>query len=405
MIIITSTILAVIAIAAMFYIYKGMMRVQKEYLHILDQELDDLKTNLNNNLPELSKGGATFCVLNRRDMNLVFDEDWARKVGLPQAKWVIPEFRKMCNADSVDVFEKWIGQYVYLKDPVNRRLRFHLTFDGGKTYHWWELIYVLIEGASDAKIFPGLFINIDDVIAVENSIDQARNILYQTEMKQTYLASINHDLRTPINAIAGFASLLVKQYDDFSDEERKSFAELVESNSEILMQLLADFSDTNCNDIEKMKFKPRNKSVSDFINVVYQTNKIICPSHIKFNLEMDKSVGDKVICVDSKRMEQVINNFLSNSFKFTQVGFVTLGWKYLADTNEVELYVTDSGIGIKKENIDNLFTRFYKIHEHARGTGLGLNICKNIVEKQDGVIGVESTYGKGSTFYCRFKAV
>lgn len=252
--------------------------------------------------------------------------------------------------------------------------------------------------------FYALLVNIDPVIDIESSIDDARNKIYQTELKQTFLASVNHDLRTPINAIAGFASLLVEQYDDLSEEDRMQFADIVEENSQILLQLLADINDVNLDDIEKIKFKPRNKSVSELINLIYQTNKVICPSHLKFSLDVDEKQDDKTIFVDAKRVEQVINNFLSNSFKFTRTGFVKLGWKYISETNEVEMFVTDTGIGIKKENFDNLFGRFFKIHEHANGTGLGLNICKNIVEKQDGTIGVDSVYGKGSTFYCRFKA-
>lgn len=405
MILILSIILSLVAIAAMLYIYYGMLATQKEYLQTLRKELNDSKDELFAVLPELKKGLAATCVIDRKNMNMVFDERCAKLMKLPHAKWVVPEFREICNPDSYDVFEKWIGQYTLMTDPVNRRLRFHLTFDGGKTYHWYELVYVLNEETKEDTEFPSIFINIDDVIAIESSIDQARDILYQTELKQTFLASINHDLRTPINAIAGFASLLVNQYDDLSDEDKNTFADVVESNSEILLQLLSDFSDTNCNDIEKMKFKPREKSVIELVNIIYQTNKVICPSHIRFNLEMPESQEDKVINVDTKRLEQVINNFLSNSFKFTQAGFVSVGWKYLDDTGEVELFVKDSGIGIREENIGNLFDRFFKVHEHARGTGLGLNICKKMVEKQQGVIGVDSVYGRGSKFYCRFKAV
>lgn len=387
----------------MIYTYYSIKSMLTMHLQTLQKELADARNDVSLLLPQLEAGRAGFCTLDRKNMEMIFSKADAERMKLPGNFWVIDNFRKICAPDCLDVFEKWIGQYVYLFDPVNRRLRFHLTLDGGKTYQWWELIYALDEKTRADMFFYALFVNVDSVIDIESSIDDARNKIYQTELKQTFLASVNHDLRTPINAIAGFASLLVEQYDDLSEEDRMQFADIVEENSQILLQLLADINDVNLDDIEKIKFKPRNKSVSELINLIYQTNKVICPSHLKFSLDVDEKQDDKTIFVDAKRVEQVINNFLSNSFKFTRTGFVKLGWKYISETNEVEMFVTDTGIGIKKENFDNLFGRFFKIHEHANGTGLGLNICKNIVEKQDGTIGVDSVYGKGSTFYCRFK--
>lgn len=387
----------------MIYTYYSINSMLTMHLQTLQKELADARNDVSLLLPQLEAGRAGFCTLDRKNMEMIFSKADAERMKLPDNFWVIEKFRKICAPDCLDVFEKWIGQYVYLFDPVNRRLRFHLTLDGGKTYQWWELIYALDEKTRANMFFYALLVNIDPVIDIESAIDDARNRIYHTELKQTFLASINHDLRTPINAIAGFASLLVEQYDDLSEEDRMQFADIVEENSNVLLQLLADINDVNLDDIEKIKFKPRNKSVSELINLIYQTNKVICPSHLKFSLDVDEKQDDKTIFVDAKRVEQVINNFLSNSFKFTRTGFVKLGWKYISETNEVEMFVTDTGIGIKKENFDNLFDRFFKIHEHANGTGLGLNICKNIVEKQDGTIGVDSVYGKGSTFYCRFK--
>lgn len=404
MIITCTFVTVIIAIVAMQYIYTSMVRLLTDQLETLDARLAEQKARLIEVMPEFASGQAATWSVDRKNLLMVFDPHHARQIGLPHAEWDVPTFRHLCNPDCYDVFDKWIGKYNLLTDPVCRRLRFHITTDEGKTYHWWELIYILSDKTSHNQIMYGLFINRDDVIDKESFIDDARNTIYQTELKQTFFASINHDLRTPINAIAGFAELLVEQYDDLSEEERMSFADIVQANGEILLQLLADINDVNCNDINKMRFKMRNKSVSEIINMVYHTNKVICPSHLKLNLETEQNHEDKTIYVDPKRVEQVVNNFLSNSFKFTQVGFVNVGWRYIDDTGEVELYVSDTGIGIKEENIPNLFKQFFKVHEHAHGTGLGLNICKSIVEKQDGVIGVESVYGKGSKFYCRFKA-
>ena len=97
-----------------------------------------------------------------------------------------------------------------------------------------------------------------------------------------------------------------------------------------------------------------------------------------------------------------MNNFLSNAFKFTPEGSVTIGWKKIADTTEVEFYCQDTGIGVSEENVKHLFDRFYKVSEKSIGTGLGLNISRTIIEKQGGIIGVESKIGHGSRFWFRF---
>lgn len=405
MTLIFSCILAFISVAAMTFMYHCVAETMESTLKKLQNELKAANDKLLEIMPELNSGKAATWKIDRKTMVMTFNNDYHERMGMPRPDWDVPTFRQICNSDCLDVFNKWIGQYSKLTDAVLRRLRFHITNDGGKTYHWWELIYNLDDITSKVQYMHGIFINIDDVVDIESTIDDARNVLYEFDLKQTFFASINHDLRTPLNAIAGFANLLALQYEDLSDEDRKSFADIVETNGDMLMQLLSDFSATNCNDIDNIKFKPRNKSVRDLINMVFRTNKVICPSHLKFMLDIEDNMEDKTVFVDTKRIEQVINNFLSNSFKFTQAGFIKLGWKYIEKTNEVEMFVTDTGTGIKKENIDKLFNQYFKIHEHAHGTGLGLNICKKIVEKQNGSIGVDSVFGKGSTFYCRFKAV
>lgn len=405
MIIYLSCVMAFVAIGAMLYMYRCVVRSLHGSLMKLQEERKEACRDVAELLPGLASGQAATWQIDRKALVLTFDGDCHERMGMAHSVWNVADFRKLCNQDCLDVFDKWIGQYSKLTNAVCRRLRFHLTLDGGKSYHWWELVYNLDNFTSKLQDMHGVFVNIDHVVEVESAIDDARNKMYESELKQTFFASINHDLRTPLNAIAGFANLLAVQYDELSDEDRKSFAEIVKINGDMLMKLLGDINVTNCNDIDNMKFKPRNKSVRELLDVVYLTNKVICPSHLHFILESDKSLDDKHIYVDSKRIEQVINNFLSNSFKFTQVGFVKLGWRYLPDTSEVEIYVSDSGTGIKEENIERLFDQYFKINEHAHGTGLGLNICKKIVDKQGGTIHVDSKSGEGSTFFCRFKEV
>ncbi len=141
-------------------------------------------------------------------------------------------------------------------------------------------------------------------------------------------------------------------------------------------------------------------SVCKLVNDCYNTNRIIAPSHLAFYLDMDDP--DVIVNIDMTRTKQVVNNFLSNAFKFTTEGSITLGWRYVEDTEGmIEVYVKDTGIGVPADKVDKIFDRYSKVNENDKGTGLGLNISKTIIEKQGGTIGVESEFGKGSKFFFR----
>lgn len=398
-------IILILAFALIGALYHCARKLMTDQLKEKQKEADYLKQALQRVLPGITDGSVITAHINRVDLFMIFDEEMAKKAGMPTNVWGYNSFRQILHTDCMNVFEMWIFQYTQLHNPVVRRLRFHLTFDGGKTYQWWELIYWLNEDTVNDKWFDGLFVNIDKVKSIENAIEDAHKKVFEVEMKEALLATINHDLRTPLNAVSGFATLLTQQYEDFSDEERQEFSSIVCSNSESMLKLMDDIKSMSQDEIADKGFRPMRKSVSELMNFCYNTNRIICPPHLAFEFSTPVDVRDKDINVDSKRVERVINNFISNAFKFTAVGKVVLGWKYLAETKEVEIFVSDTGIGIAKENQDKVFEEYLKINEHAHGTGLGLNICKQIVKKHGGQIGLTSELGKGSTFYCRFKTI
>lgn len=386
-------------------LYVMVRRFLMEFLRQKEKENEVLEEDIYSLLPGVKDGNALTCRINRIDLIMLFDKEAAKKAGMPTHRWTLDSFRKILHSDCLNVFEMWIYHYTQLHNPVERRLRFHITLDEGKSYQWWELIYKLDETSVNDKWINGLFVNIDKVIAIENAVDDAQKKIYEVEMKEAMLATVNHDLRTPLNAVAGFSTLLAEQYDDFSEEERKDFSQIVCSNSESMLNLMNLIKSMSDSEIAEKSFRPMAKSVSELLNFCYTTNKIICPSHLSFHLETPVDEEDKFVNIDTMRIERVINNFLSNAFKFTPVGEVTLGWRHLDAEGQVEIYVSDTGIGIAKENQNKVFDEYTKLNEHAYGSGLGLNICKQFVEKHGGEIGLISELGHGSTFYCRFKTV
>lgn len=293
------------------------------------------------------------------------------------------------------------------------RIRLCLSFNEGKTWEWFEIIFnSTLETARTWKI-SGLFQNIDDVVAKEKEMREAHQQVSDMELKESFLANISHDLRTPLNAVTGFSNLLTMPEDEMplSDEERQGFCDIIHQNSEMMLTMINSVVDNTIEGVAEIKMKLLPLSVHNLIEECYRTNAILAPSNLDFKQE--HAEPDTYISIDVHRTKQVINNFISNAFKFTTNGSITIGWKYVdkngnppADEEKwVEIYVSDTGIGISQTDQQHLFDRFYKVKEHDKGTGLGLNISQTIIEKQDGKIGVTSELGKGSTFWIRLKEI
>ncbi|WP_317469604.1 sensor histidine kinase [Bacteroides hominis] len=172
--------------------------------------------------------------------------------------------------------------------------------------------------------------------------------------------------------------------------------ESIHRNNELLLKLVNDILEISRIESGYMSFKYDDYPLATLINDTYQTHKVLISQNINFILE--ESGEDIIVHLDKDRLIQVITNLLNNAVKFTQEGYIKLGWKYLSQNEEVEIYVEDSGIGIPQSEQKMIFNRFYKQNEFAQGTGLGLSICKVIVEKLQGRLSLQSTAGVGSRF-------
>ena len=214
------------------------------------------------------------------------------------------------------------------------------------------------------------------------------------ESKTLFLANMSHEIRTPLNAIVGFAGLLANA----SEAERNSYVEIIKGNTNMLLQLVNDildmskieagtlefiYSDTDVNQIMRELegiFRLRLEEADSPVRIVFEPCLPVCFIHTEKN-----------------RVSQVLSNFLSNAFKYTKEGTITLGYKVRED--DIYFYVQDTGTGIPAENVDKVFERFMKLDAKKQGTGLGLSISQTIIKKLGGEIGVFSEYGKGSTFW------
>nr|AGS52656.1 putative hybrid sensor and regulator [uncultured bacterium contig00045] len=223
------------------------------------------------------------------------------------------------------------------------------------------------------------------------------------QLKSRFLAMVSHEIRTPMNAIIGMAELALRESD--TDARTRNILTIKQAGSNLLA-IINDILDFSKIEAGKLDITPAEYSVSTLLNdVVSIISMRTDDTQIDFTVKVDGSIP-KTLIGDETRVRQAILNLLTNAVKYTEKGFVTLGlYGSFADdgeTVELTIEVADSGIGIKPENIDKLFTDFTQF-EHARnkgveGVGLGLAITSSIVKTMGGHIAVESEYGKGSTF-------
>lgn len=204
---------------------------------------------------------------------------------------------------------------------------------------------------------------------------------------------MSHEIRTPLNAIVGFSNIMAETDDA---EERKKFQDIINKNNDLLLQLISDILDLSKIESGILSFQKANmnlKEICSEITILYTTNSA---SSIKFIY--DANLHPEVfLYTDSQRVIQVLSNLITNAYKFTHTGSITLS--YRVEGEKVRISVADTGIGIAPQYHNEIFQRFIKVDNFSQGTGLGLPICKTIIEALGGEIGICSESGKGSTFW------
>jgi PAS domain S-box-containing protein len=232
--------------------------------------------------------------------------------------------------------------------------------------------------------------------------DEARKA---SEAKNLFLANMSHEIRTPVTGILGMSEILGKTE---LNPKQAEYLEIINSSSKILLTLINDILDISKIEAGKLQLKKSNFSIRDSINTV---KTLVQPGLIEKNnklaIEVDESIP-KIIYSDKMRFEQILMNLVNNALKFTDNGTITIRIKNLPNENgSLKIDVSDTGIGISQEDQSKLFQKFQQIDSHpeksANGSGLGLYICKKLVNLLEGDIGVLSTPGKGSTFWFTFR--
>lgn len=227
----------------------------------------------------------------------------------------------------------------------------------------------------------------------ENELRIAKEKAEESDrLKSAFLANMSHEIRTPLNAIVGFSGLLSMTD---NPEERDEYINIINSNNDLLLQLINDILDLAKIEAGTLEFVSSDVDVNQLFSDIEQTSRIKASEGVQVSF-VEKLPHCKLY-IDKNRLSQVITNFINNALKFTQEGSIQFGYRHR--DNMLYFYVTDTGCGITREEVGRVFNRFVKLNSFAQGTGLGLSICQMIIKKMHGEIGVESEYGKGSTFW------
>ena len=235
----------------------------------------------------------------------------------------------------------------------------------------------------------------------EEKLLYAKNNAEESDrLKTTFLKNISQEIHTPINAIVGFSGLLTDP--SLGNEERRNYIGIIVQSSNQLLSIINDIITLSTIEAGQEKVNLRKVNVNSILKNVYdQFINQAQKQNILFNFKTNLTHYDANILTDEKKIMQILFNLLSNALKFTKKGFIEFG--YTVKDNELEFYVSDTGIGIPAEMHEEIFERFRQVEysplREAGGFGMGLSISKAFIELLGGSIRLTSALGKGSIFY------
>ena len=320
-------------------------------------------------------------------MIFIFESDFWKSQGMMSKVLTFDKLIKFIHPECRDeVEENWRKISLIRKVAVQVRCDFN-----GKGYQWWEFRYKTIALPDGGYKAAGLLLNIQDIKDHEHELEEARLLAEKAELKQSFLANMSHEIRTPLNAIVGFSALLAATEDM---AEKELYNSLISHNNELLLELINDVLDLSKLESGYLELHPSWFNLAELLDesVAEYTRQLAAGVELRTHY-LDQGF---LVELDRLRIKQILNNFLSNALKNTTSGYVEVF--YEIDSSYVRIGVKDTGRGIPQNMLEKIFERFEKVDSFTQGAGLGLPICKSIVDKMNGRIWADSQLGIGTTF-------
>ena len=316
------------------------------------------------------------------------------------------------NLESTCIFDitvmldsgKWKTEWVYLKKEGS--LKYETTHESraGFTYPVEVTRHMIKQDGRD--ICCTFARDIADLrLSQKEQIKALKKAEESDRLKSEFLANLSHEIRTPMNAVIGFSNLLKTGIikDLYSKEQQSGFIELIQENGKQLLNLIDDIIDFSKIEANQLPLIETECSISELFTGIKSAFAVTLPPEIQVTCRCSPAPPDDKIIVDKNRLKQVLTNLLSNARKHTEKGYIRFGCRP-GENGTVCFYVEDSGSGIPDEKKEEIFNRFHQLNHLTPGAGLGLNICKGLINLMGGRLWFESEVGKGTTFYFELPA-
>ena len=397
---------------------KGVINLVMKYCHIYDRHGDffghvviyyDITDQINNQLrlkefsnifsliADYSKVG--YAKVNILSGDCYAIDQWYNNLGIDpqsQPRNILDSYVNVNHDDREHVLD-------FIEEAVNGKAeRFSkvLRIKDREVLGGWRYLQcniVVSQFAPEKHIVELISINYDitEMKNMELELKAAKEKAENSEkLKSVFLSDMSHEIRTPLNLILGFSEVLATG--DTNPEMRMQCAEIIKANNELLQQLFADILDLAKIEAGTMDYKFTSISANELCRKVAVGLRMKVQEGVM--MLCDDVEPDCIFESDKNRLSQVLINFANNAVKFTTEGHIKIGWERRG-SHLLHFFVEDTGIGIAQDKLPQVFDRFVKLNNEAKGTGLGLKISKEIVRHLGGRIGIDSQLGKGSTFW------
>lgn len=330
---------------------------------------------------------------------MLIDIHWFEYLGLPPGDCTLTqkEFFDRVHPDErtmlADALQKQLSNYE-IQDTFYYRL---LRADG--TWEWFSEQSMYLSRTDDGSPYRvvGVCQSIQDHKIIEEDLRTARNKAEESDrLKSAFLANISHEIRTPLNAIVGFSNLFAAGEVGPGSEDALEYSALIDKNSNHLLALVSDILDLSRIETGSMEYSFAENSLGRMLSNVYDSYEGTMPPNVRLRLMLPPT--DTAIRTDILRLRQVVDHLIGNALKFTDSGHIDIGYAVVDEGTAVRLFVADTGRGIPQDQLEKIFDRFYKLDTFMQGAGLGLSVCKTVIEGLGGSIEVCSRLGKGSRF-------
>lgn len=328
------------------------------------------------------------------------DDRYFQHLGIPAGKdntLSMEKYVDMIHPDDRLPMAKAFAIQLNGKQTFDKSVPFRIRRGDG-TWEWFEGQSTYIANVSGHPYrLVGICMSIQEYKDIENTLIEARQKAEESDkLKMAFLANMSHEIRTPLNAIVGFSDVIGSSYDELNKDEIDDFIRLISINSEQLVNLIDDILDLSKIESNTIELKFSECSLKNLLTDIAKEQAVKAISEVEIKSILPEK--DVSLLTDTKRLRQVMSNLINNARKFTEKGHIYFGYTVDEVEEKIHLFVEDTGIGIAKENQQEIFDRFYKVDTFKQGTGLGLPICKTIIEHLQGEISVTSKVGEGSRF-------